>query len=173
MSDDGWEFWLGSKVFSVLSGDFDGNARSQISSIANLFIDLSYKRFGIALHVSNVENDDIYDNSGKKIDRVARVVQYFLKDRGYKLLATSCPYTKWSQQEIDGVKKFNDTIQSNDVIIIDGDKNTEEPSQSSIQLLSSCDFPFKTDLKEENVKKIEEIKPIKQEIGFLIPLGDN
>ena len=84
ISLEGWSFWFGAITFPIASGDFNkGDELSRVEKVAQLFLDLVYKRIGMALHVANIEGNEAYDLSGQLIKRAVKVAQFYLKTSSY------------------------------------------------------------------------------------------
>lgn len=165
---DGWLFWFGSIEFPLLSDDFkDGVSKVQIENIAKLFIDLVYKRVAVALHIVDISNDKAYDHVGNKIDKAVAIAQFYIKDDQYRLLATSLPYAKWVPAVDDSTGTLCNNIDSIELIIIENDKDATEPFGTSITLLGALSFAFDVGLDQQTVKKLSDLKPIKQTLKLM------
>lgn len=170
ISYDGWSFFFGNLVFSVLSGDSEsGDLYIEAENIAKLFIDLCYKRITAIYYVSDISADNAYDFAQRKINRTVRVAQYYLKKDGYHHLATSLPYTKWlTIKTVDG-ERLEDEVRTDEIIAIDTQSSSGAPFNSSVDLLRKLDFPFSVHgLERGDITSLSDLKPVNQTVWFTI-----
>ena len=168
---DGWTIWVYSNVAGLpISADFTtNNPIEEVKRVAMLYLDLVYRRIATVVYISDTKGSGMVDIAGRPLEELIKVVQFYIKEDGiYKLLVTTYPWSDWKMEVLpDGRERLYEQLKTHKLVIADIEEGAGLPLASSIELLEEARFPWKLGIKEGDVKSLNDLEPLNQEVGFI------